>query len=85
MILSSELMLLGIVTLIFIFFVFCMGILMLAKYFEIKNKIFIYAGLATFGGALPWSGVAVFFICVVFFNFTPPMEIYFLFHLKLVL
>lgn len=80
MILSLELMVLGIVTLIFIIFVFFIGILTMAKYFEIKNKIFIYTGICTFGGAIPWSGVALFFICVVFFDFTPSMEIYFLFH-----
>ena len=80
MILSLELMLLGIFTLIYIGIVFFIGLKIIAKFFIIKDKTFLYAGIGFIGVAFPWSGVALNFICVVFFDVVPSMEIHFLFH-----
>ena len=78
MILSFELMVLGIVTIIYLITLCGIGIKMGLTYFNVKNKVFIYAGISVFGTALPWSGAAVYFLSLVFFDDVPPMEIYFL-------
>ena len=80
MILSFELMILGIITLIYITLIIVVAVKILAKYFEVKNKAFLYAGLACFGLVSAWSGVVFNFIIVVFFDLTPSLEIYFLLH-----
>ena len=78
MILSLELMVLGIVTLIFLISLCSIGIKMGLTYFKTKNTVFIYAGISVFGTALPWSGFGVFFLSLVFFDDVPSMEIFFL-------
>jgi hypothetical protein len=80
MILSLELMLLGIFTLIYIGIVFMIGAKIISKYFAIKDKTFLYAGIGFIGLAFPWSGVAINFISIVFFNVVPSMEVHFVFH-----
>ena len=80
MILSLDLMLLGIFTLIYMGIVFFIGIKIISKYFKIKDKTFLYAGIGFIGVAFPWSGVAINFISFVFFDVVPSMEIHFLFH-----
>ena len=56
------------------------GLKIVFTYLRVKNKVYIYAGISVIGTALPWSGVALFFISILFFDITPPMEVYFLFH-----
>ena len=73
-------MLLGIFTLFYIVIVFIVGIRILARYFQIKNKTFLYAGVGFIGIAFPWSGVALNFISYVFFNITLPMKLHFFLH-----
>ena len=80
LLLSFDLMILGIVTLIFIAFTFLVAIKIIAKYFETKNKIFLYAGISYLGGFFAWTGVALNFISVVFFDTIPSMEIHFFLH-----
>ncbi len=81
MILSLELMLLGIFTLIYIIVITIEAIVIIIKYFEFKsNKPLLYIGLSSIGLATPWSGVAANFISVVFFDATISMELYFLLH-----
>ena len=81
LILSLELMLLGIFTLIYITVILAEAITIIAKYFEFKdNKPLLYIGLSSIGLATPWSGVAANFISVVFFDVTISMELYFLLH-----
>ena len=78
MILSFELMLLGIVTTIYLITLASIGIKMGLTYFKGKNSVFIYAGISVFGTALPWSAPTVYFLSLVFFDDVPPMEVYFL-------
>jgi len=78
MILSFELMVLGIVTLLFLITLGSIGIKMGLTYFKSKNTVFIYAGISVFGTALPWSAPTVYFLSLVFFDYTPPMEVFFL-------
>jgi len=73
-------MLLGIFTLIFIGIVFVIGATIISKYFKIKDKTFLYAGIGVIGVAFPWSGVAINFISIVFFDVIPSMKIHFFFH-----
>lgn len=80
MILSLSLMLLGIFTLIYIGIVLFVGVKVISKYFSIKDKTFLYAGIGFIGVAFPWSGVAINFISIVFFDVVPSMEIHFFFH-----
>ena len=78
MILSFELMVLGIVTMIYLITLSSIGIKMGLTYFKSKNTVFIYAGISVFGTALPWSGPTVYFLSLLFFDDVPPMEVYFL-------
>ncbi len=78
MILSLEVMVLGIVTIIFLISLISIGIKMGLTYFRTRNRVFIYAGISVVGTALPWSGVGLFFISLVLFNDVPSMEIFFL-------
>ena len=80
MILSFDLMMLGIFTLIYIIVTWLIALKMIAKYFEIKEKIFLYAGTAYSGAAIPWTGVALNFISIVFFDTIPSMELHFFVH-----
>ena len=80
MILSFDLMMLGIFTLIYIIVTLLVALKIIAKYFEIKENIFLYAGTAYLGAAIPWMGVALNFISVVFFDTIPSMELHFLVH-----
>lgn len=80
LILRPELMILGIVTLIYVAITFFLGIKIIAKYFEVNEKLFLYVGLSILGLATPWSGVAANFISIVLFDVTIPMELYFLLH-----
>ena len=78
MILSFELMVLGIVTTIYLITLSSIGIKMGLTYFKSKNSVFIYAGISVFGTALPWSAPTVYFLSLLFFDDVPPLEIYFL-------
>ncbi|MFX1340199.1 MAG: hypothetical protein ACFFDK_16430 [Promethearchaeota archaeon] len=80
MLLSLDLMVLGIVTLVYIFFLSAIGIKIGLIYFKNKKRVYLYTGLSIMGTAVPWSGAAIFFISEVFFDIIPPMEIFFLFH-----
>ncbi len=80
MILSLELMLLGFVTLLYVLFVTIIAWIMIAKYFKVKRKSILYAGISSTGLAAAWSGIAFNFISVVFFDIIPPIEFYFLLH-----
>ncbi len=80
MILSLELMLLGIFTLIYIGIVLLVGIIIISKYFKIKDKTLLYMGIGVIGVAFPWSGVAINFISIVIFDIIPSMEVHFFFH-----
>jgi len=80
MILSFDLMMLGIFTLIYIIVTLLVALKMIAKYFEVKEKIFLYAGIAYLGAAIPWMGVALNFISIVFFDTIPSMELHFFVH-----
>ena len=80
MILSFDLMMLGIFTLIIIIVVMIIALKMIAAYYRTKNKSLLFAGLSAVGISAAWSGVALNFISIVFFNVSPPIELYFLFH-----
>ena len=80
MILSLDLMILGIVTLVYVLFITIFAIMLVARYRRLKNKSLIYTGLSTIGLATAWGGVAMNFICIVFFDTMPSMELYFLIH-----
>ena len=78
MILSLDLIVLGIVTIIYLITLIGIGLKMVSTYFRVKNRVFIFAGISVMGTALPWSGAAVYFLSLVFFGDVPPMEVYFL-------
>ncbi len=80
MLLSFELMMIGIITLIFVAINLFVAIKILAKYFEVRDKTFLYAGLAIIGIPLPWTGVVLNFISIIFFDTIPPMELHFFIH-----
>ncbi|MFX1394416.1 MAG: hypothetical protein ACFFAH_12690 [Promethearchaeota archaeon] len=80
MILSLDLMILGFVTLIYIFFLSAVGIKIGLIYFRNKKKVYLYTGISVIGTATPWSGTGLFFISQVFFDIIPPIELLFLFH-----
>jgi len=80
LILSLELMLLGIFTLIYIAIVLIIGIRIFTRYFQIKNKILLYAGIGLIGIAFPWSGVVLNFISITIFDIIPPMKLHFFLH-----
>lgn len=73
-------MMLGIFTLFYIIVTWFVALKIIAKYFELKQKIFLYAGTAYLGAAIPWTGVALNFISVVFFDTVPSMELHFFVH-----
>jgi len=76
----GELIVLGVVTMIYIIITVIVAIKFLNKYFEFKNKVFIYGGISYFGVASCWFGVGLNFVLVMFFNVIPPMELHFLLH-----
>jgi len=78
--LSLELMLLGIFTLIYIVIALFVGIRIITRYFQIKNKTLLYAGIGLIGIAFPWSGVVLNFISIIIFEKIPPMELHFFLH-----
>ena len=80
MILSLDLMILGIVTILYVIVITIEAMILIAKYRKIKNKTLLYTGLSSFGLATAWAGVAINFISIIFFNVTPSMEVYFLVH-----
>lgn len=80
MILSLDLMILGIVTIFYVIVITVQAIIFITKYPKFKNKTFLYTGISTFGLATAWAGVAMNFISIVFFDVTPSMEVYFLVH-----
>jgi len=80
MILSLDLMILGIVTVFYVIVITVQAIIFITKYPKFKNKTFLFVGISSFGLATAWAGVAMNFICIVFFNVTPSMELYFLVH-----
>lgn len=80
MILSLDLMILGIVTVVYVIFITFQAVLLISKYRKIKNKTLIYAGLSAFGLSTAWAGVAMNFICIICFDLVPSMELYFLVH-----
>ncbi len=80
MILSLDLMILGIVTIFYVIVITIEAMILIAKYRRIKNKTLLYTGLSSFGLATAWAGVAMNFISIIFFNVTPSMELYFLVH-----
>lgn len=80
MILSLDLMILGIVTIIYVIFYTGVGIKIAFAYFKVKNRTFIYAGIAVIGTAFTWMSATIFFLSLVFFNEPPPLFIYFLLH-----
>jgi hypothetical protein len=80
MILSFELIVLGITTLVYIFFLSAVGTKIMLIYFRDKKRVYLYTGLSIIGTAVPWSGAAIFFISEVFFDIIPPMEVFFFFH-----
>ena len=80
MILSLDLMILGIVTVFYVIVITVQAIIFITKYPKFKNKTFLYVGMSSFGLATAWAGVAMNFICIVFFDVTPSMELYFLVH-----
>lgn len=75
MILSLDLMFLGTVTIIYIIFMTFMGLKTMMKYREINDRTYIYAGWGFIGLGLPFLGMAINFISIVFFNFFPPIEL----------
>lgn len=80
MILSLDLMILGIVTVFYVIVITIEAMILIAKYRKIKNKTLLYTGLSSIGLATAWAGVAMNFISIIFFDVTPSMEIYFLVH-----
>ncbi|HDZ18260.1 hypothetical protein LCGC14_0954040 [marine sediment metagenome] len=78
--LSIELMLLGVFTLFYIIVVFIIGFIIILRYFQVGNRIFLYTGIGFMGIAFPWLGVALNFITTVFFGVVPPMELHFFLH-----
>ncbi|MFX1257397.1 MAG: hypothetical protein ACFFAN_06045 [Promethearchaeota archaeon] len=80
MILSLDLMKLGIFTLIYIIIISVIAVKMIIISFRVNNKAMLYAGLSHIGLAMAWSGCAFCFISIVFFNVIAPIELYFLFH-----
>ena len=80
MILSLDLMILGIVTLVYVLSITIYAIILIARYRKLKNKTLIYTGFSILGLATAWAGVAMNFICIVFFDVMPSMELYFLVH-----
>lgn len=80
MILSLDLMILGIVTVFYVIVISIESMIFIAKYHKIKNKTLLYTGLSSFGLATAWAGVAMNFISIIFFNVTLSMELYFLVH-----
>ena len=80
MILSLELILLGIFTLIYILIVLIVGIRIITRYFQTKHKNLLYAGIGVIGIAFPWSGVVLNFLSSIIFDRVPPMKLHFFFH-----
>lgn len=78
--LSIDLVLLGVFTLIYMAVNIFVGIIIISRYFQLKSRTFLYAGIGFIGVALPWSGVAINFLSVLLFNTVPPLEVYFFFH-----
>ncbi|HEC37691.1 hypothetical protein LCGC14_0562650 [marine sediment metagenome] len=78
--LSIELILLGVFTLFYIAVVFIVGFIIILRYFQVRDKTFLYAGIGFIGIAFPWSGVALNFISSAFFGIIPPMELHFFLH-----
>jgi len=73
-------MMLGIFTLIYVSITFFVGIKIITKYFAVRDKIFLYAGLSVIGLATPWAGVVLNFISIVFFDTLPSMQLHFFLH-----
>jgi len=80
MILSLDLMILGIVTVFYVIVITIEALIFIVKYPKFKNKTFLFVGISSFGLATAWAGVAMNFICIVFFDVTPSMELYFIVH-----
>lgn len=77
---NIEFLILGIVTLIFVFISLVISSKMIYRGIKNKNKIIIYTGISYFGLGSCWFGVNFNFICVLIFNTVPPWELHFLLH-----
>jgi hypothetical protein len=77
---NFELIILGIVTMIFIAITILLALKFVSNYIRVRKKQLLYGGITYFGLASLWFGVGLNFIMVMFFDVIPPMEIHFLFH-----
>jgi len=75
-----ELIILGIVTMIYLTITVIISIKFFSKYFKLKDKNYICGGLTYFGAASCWFGVGLNLIMVMLFNEIPSMELHFLLH-----
>jgi hypothetical protein len=77
---NIEFLILGIVTLIFVFISLVISSKMIYRGIKNKNKIIIYTGISYLGLGSCWFGVSFNFIYVLIFNTVPPWELHFLLH-----
>ncbi len=78
MLLSFDLMLIGIFTIIFIVIQILVGIRIILKFFTYKKVLFIQIGIGWIGASTVWIGVAVDFISVLLFNTPTPIQVHLL-------
>ncbi len=71
-------MILGTATVIYVVFMTIIGIRTALKYFKVKDRVYIYAGLVFIALGSPWWGVVVSIISVVFFDVVISGRLFFL-------
>lgn len=76
--LSLDLMLIGIFTLIFITMHSFVGIWIIVRYFKYKDINLLLIGIGWIGAATVWIGVVVDFVCILLFNVPTPIEVHLL-------
>ncbi len=76
--LSLDLMLIGIFTLIFITIHLIVGLRIITKYFKYKQNVFLLIGIGWIGAATVWIGVAVDFILILLYDAPSPIEVHLL-------
>lgn len=78
MILTFDLMLIGFFTLIFVTMHSIVGLWIIIKYFEHKQKVLLQIGIGWIGASTVWMGVAVDFIFILLYDAPTPIEVHLL-------
>ena len=71
---SLDIFIIGLIALIYIIIVLIIALRMISAYRKHKLSQHLFAGIAYFGAASTWSGIAFNFIIILMFNVVPPME-----------